>query len=333
MRILIVHPGALGDLLLALPAIISLRARRSPCSITVMAGSSFLSFLQHHRVADSTISVDSQALAALCAADLDSDTRWGAFYAGFDIVIAWMEDSDGMMEYSLRALGVPHVFMQSPRGAERLRVPVSEWYLSSVEQFCDRDIFDLPIVKPTEQELEMGVMILREANVLPTRNRIFAIHPGSGSIIKNWDLHRFIDVLLYITEMPGISPLVLCGPADEAVLCSLMASTRIGACAGLPVLKDLSLLQLVGVLGHCAAFIGNDSGVTHLAAGIGVLTMAVFGPTNPMLWAPSGAHVQCFRGCVRCHCQTATEKKGCHRPCFPEDADAVKQTISAMFCS
>lgn len=332
MRILIVHPGALGDLFLALPAILSLRAGRSPCSITIIAGSSFLNFLQHHHIADSTISVDGQAMTALCAADLDSDTRWGAFYAGFDIVIAWMEDSDGMMESSLRALGVPHVFIQSPRGAESLKMPVSEWYFSSVEQFCGRGVFDLPIVRPTEQELEMGAMILREANVLSTRNRIFAIHPGSGSVIKNWDLQRFIDVLLYMTEMPGISPIVLSGPADEAVICSLMTSSRIVAGAELPVLKNLSLLQLVGVLGHCAAYIGNDSGVTHLSAGIGVPTMAVFGPTNPMLWAPSGAHVQYFSGSIRCHCRTATEKKGCHRPCFPAGADAVKQAISAMFC-
>lgn len=62
------------------------------------------------------------------------------------------------------------------------------------------------------------------------------------------------------------------------------------------MLKDLSLLQLVGVLGHCVAYIGNDSGVTHLSAEIGVPTMAVFGPTDPMVWAPSGAHVQYFRG-------------------------------------
>ena len=332
MRILIIHPGALGDLFLALPAFLSLRASRSPCLITVIAGASFLSFLEHHHVADSTISVDSQALTALCAAELDSDTRWGAFYAGFDIVIAWMEDSGGMMESSLRALGVPHIFMQSPRGAERLMMPVSEWYLSSVEQFCDNGTLNLPLVRPTEQELEMGDMTLHEANVIPTRNRVFAIHPGSGSVIKNWNLQRFIDVLLHMNDMPGISPVILCGPADEAVVCLLMASTRIGDCAGLPVLKDLSLLQLVGVLGHCETYIGNDSGVTHLSAGIGIPTMAMFGPTDPLLWAPRGAHVQCFKGAVMCFCQTATEKKGCHRPCFPEDADTVKQAISAMFC-
>lgn len=226
MRILIIHPGALGDLLLALPAILSLRARRSPCWITVITGSSFLSFLEHHYLADSTLSVDSQALAALCAAELEPDTRWGDFYAGFDIVIAWMQDSDGMMEYSLRVLGVPHVFFQSPHSAERLRMPVTEWYLSSVEQFCDRGAFDRPLVRPTEQELEMGDMILREANVLPTRNKVFAIHHGSGSFIKNWDLQRFIDVLLYIPDVADISPIVLCGPADEAVVSSLMASTR-----------------------------------------------------------------------------------------------------------
>ena len=179
------------------------------------------------------------------------------------IVIAWMQDSDGMMEYSLRALGVSHVFIQSPHSAERLRMPVTEWYLSSVERYCDAGVLDRPLVRPTEQALELGDMILREANVLPTRNKVFAIHNGSGSFIKNWDLQRFIDVLLYLTEVADISPIVLCGPADEAVVSSLLASTQIVAFADLPVLKDLSLMQLVGVLGHCAGYIGNDSGVTH----------------------------------------------------------------------
>ena len=157
----------------------------------------------------------------------------------------------------------------------------------------------------------MGEIILREVSVLPTRNRIFAIHPGSGSIFKNWDLQRFIDVLLYIMDVVDLSPIILCGPADEVVVSSLMAGTRMVACARLPVLKDLSLLQLVGVLGHCAAYIGNDSGVTHLSAEIGVPTLAVFGPTDAMLWAPRSAHVQCFKGAVICHCRTTTEKKEC----------------------
>ena len=93
MRILIIHPGALGDLFLSLPAIISLRPSRVPSWITVIASSTFLEFLEHHRLADSTISIDSQALTALLACDLDRDSRWADFYAGFDVVVAWISVS------------------------------------------------------------------------------------------------------------------------------------------------------------------------------------------------------------------------------------------------
>ena len=286
MRILIIHPGALGDLLLAIPAIISLRARRRDhCSITVIAGASFLSFLEHHQIADSTTSVDSRALAALCSGELKPDTEWGDFYAGFDIVIAWMEDSGRTMESSLRTLGVPHVLIQSPHGAGRFRVSFSEWYLSSVRRFCDNDIADCLIVTPTDQELEAGSMVLRQEKAFHRHSKFFAVHIGSGSSNKNWDLQRFIDVILYIKDLHDISPIILFGPADEEAFSALLTSPRIADSFEFPVLKDLSLLQLVGVLGHCSAYIGNDSGVTHLSATIAIPTLAIFGTTDPMLWA------------------------------------------------
>jgi ADP-heptose:LPS heptosyltransferase len=46
------------------------------------------------------------------------------------------------------------------------------------------------------------------------------------------------------------------------------------------------------MLARCAAFIGNDSGITHLAAAVGAPTLAVFGPTDPALWAPRGKAVR-----------------------------------------
>jgi len=52
---------------------------------------------------------------------------------------------------------------------------------------------------------------------------------------------------------------------------------------------------LAGVLQRCSAFIGNDAGVTHLAAALGVPTLAIFGPTEPARWAPLGRHVRVVR--------------------------------------
>ena len=333
MRILIIHPGALGDLLLAIPAILALRSACSPCMITIIAGTNFLDFLKHHQVADATISIDTQALAALCSNALKRSTLWGYFFSEFERIVAWMDDADGMIEYALRTLGVRDIVIQSPRHAERRGMPLREWYRSSVEQWCDVGVCHLPCIVPTSHELGMGKNILVRANVLTGKNhRIVAIHPGSGSRAKNWDVHRFVDGLRDIKNTPDLSSIVLCGPADDAVVSSLLDSVSCATDDAISVVKDLSLLQLVGVLGHCAAYIGNDSGVTHLAASIGVSTIAVYGPTDPRLWAPLGEHVLCFRGSIGCRCSTTEEQLRCHRPCFPGDTNEVWRSMHAL-CS
>ena len=62
------------------------------------------------------------------------------------------------------------------------------------------------------------------------------------------------------------------------------------------VLRDLSVRLLAGVLSQVALFLGHDSGVTHLAAATGAPTIALFGATDPRLWAPVGPRVEVVTG-------------------------------------
>jgi len=61
-------------------------------------------------------------------------------------------------------------------------------------------------------------------------------------------------------------------------------------------LQCLDLPLLAAVLSQCSLFIGNDSGITHLAAALGVPTIALFGPTDPYVWGPRGTKVYIARG-------------------------------------
>jgi ADP-heptose:LPS heptosyltransferase len=57
----------------------------------------------------------------------------------------------------------------------------------------------------------------------------------------------------------------------------------------------LSLVETAALLERCTLFVGNDSGLSHLAAALGIPTVAVFGPTDPSVWAPRGRRVEAVR--------------------------------------
>jgi ADP-heptose:LPS heptosyltransferase len=57
-------------------------------------------------------------------------------------------------------------------------------------------------------------------------------------------------------------------------------------------MTNAPLLEVAARLKNCSTYLGNDSGVTHLAAMLGVPTIALFGPSNPHMWRPVGPWVQ-----------------------------------------
>lgn len=103
----------------------------------------------------------------------------------------------------------------------------------------------------------------------------FAIHPFSGSPKKNWPVSHFMNVASRL-KLKGQEVVFICGPEE-----------------GLPGARRFEDLgSLMEWLAGARAYIGNDSGPTHIAAALGVPTLALFGPTNPKVWAPRGARVR-----------------------------------------
>jgi heptosyltransferase III len=100
------------------------------------------------------------------------------------------------------------------------------------------------------------------------------IHAGSGGSKKIW---------------PHFEELIECLP--EAVVLRESANSRSPAeerALNVPILENLMLTEVGRRLCSCRAYIGNDSGITHLAAYLGCPTIALFGPTDPRVWGPVG---------------------------------------------
>ncbi|HEY6548414.1 MAG TPA: glycosyltransferase family 9 protein [Vicinamibacteria bacterium] len=139
----------------------------------------------------------------------------------------------------------------------------------------------LPILIPRPED---EVLLRPLLGQLPPH--FLALHPGSGSARKNWPAERFVTLAGRLARDRPC--LVIEGPADEGVTLPFHASRAVFA-------RGLPLRALGGLLARAGLYVGNDSGVTHLAAAFGAPTLALFGPTDPQIWSPLGPRVRVVR--------------------------------------
>jgi ADP-heptose:LPS heptosyltransferase len=118
--------------------------------------------------------------------------------------------------------------------------------------------------------------------------RLLALGPGSGSPGKNWPSGHFAELGRRWVKGNGHA-LVVSGPAEERMIGDLRR--ELGE-EGVFFLENEPLPCVAAALERCEAFVGNDSGVTHMAAAVRTPTVAIFGPTDPGTWQPRAPRVK-----------------------------------------
>jgi len=118
-------------------------------------------------------------------------------------------------------------------------------------------------------------------------DRLLLVHPGAGGRGKRWPATGFAAVLERVATLPRLALAVHEGPADSDAVAALpepLIARAIG-------LREPPLPLLAGVLTHATAYLGNDSGISHLAAAIGVPSIVLFGPER-LIWRPWAGHIE-----------------------------------------
>jgi hypothetical protein len=129
----------------------------------------------------------------------------------------------------------------------------------------------------------------------PTPNQFpFVVHPGSGTPVKCWPTEHFVKVIQFAMDN-GAQPYLLRGPADQKNVAQLQEALQKQGLAVECVCCE-TLEQAATLLLTASCFLGNDSGVAHLAAALGIAVTAVFGPTSPAVWRPVGKDVRVVFG-------------------------------------
>lgn len=254
-----VHLGGIGDLLLTTPAIARL-AQEGP--VELAGRCERLELLTASGIATDAHSLESVDFESIFSSPTP---RLHAFIQRFDRIVLWIRD-DGTLVETLHACGVKDVraFSGLPQGAAGRHA--SAYYLECLGYGRAPEPTRLCIA-PAQSTNDV------------------VIHPGSGGRLKNWPLSSFAHLAEDLTTH-GRRVVWSLGPAEEGQRVPSGATT----------LSALSLVQLAAELAAAKLYFGNDSGITHLAAAVGVPVVAVFGPTNPEVWAPLGSHVRVVRG-------------------------------------
>jgi hypothetical protein len=261
-RVVAIFPGALGDLVLAMPALRRLRARHPGAHLTLAVNGWLRDLAIVSGVADVTASLDDAD-----AVGLFGGARMPSWLGERPHVIAWIGTRDPAVRAGLEALssGVELFAVVRDDGPEH----ASEVYARQLG--VDIGGATSPWRAPSA----------RAAAAAPAGRVLLALHAGAGARAKRWAHGGFVEVARRWRERGG-DVVELVGPADGDV----------APIAGARRLVEWPLPDVLGLLGRADAYVGSDSGVSHLAGAAGAPSVVVFGPTPARRWAPRGACVE-----------------------------------------
>ena len=271
-RILVFRSGALGDFLLTLPIIAALRKDHSPCSISLVTRSAYGDLVLGSGLVEEIRNIESAEWAGMFADDPSLPLEMGGWLASFTKMIVWMTDTDGCFCRNLRKFSPAEIDLMNP-------------VVNPVGNHATKQLAGM---LPWEEEF-----VLHPHQ--PASPAALALHCGSGSKMKNWPVAHWKSFLKVLAATHPTLPLfIISGEADAAERSALL-STMESLPNPLTFAENWLLGRLARQLGECAAYVGQDTGVSHLAALCGVPSLWLFGPTDPFVWAPRRANVHVLR--------------------------------------
>jgi len=326
-RILVIRPGALGDVLLTLPALQALQEAFPQAEIEVMGNLAVLRWLPGRSVVAAVSSFDRVDLAGLFqSSGVVADCVQG-YLAQFDWILSYAVPPERLFARNLSRLARSKVLSFDARPRPELRMHMSLQLQQPLRELGVSVCTEPPCLRLTAADQQGTAQWWLDHGL--GDEPVLAVHPGSGSPAKNWPAERFAAVARNVQRERGAGILLISGPADERAVVNVQR-----ALDGVEyvLLHDPPLPLLAAILARCWAYLGNDSGVSHLAAAVGVPTVAIFGPTDPDVWAPRGASVHVVRASASCAPCSAEERNACQqRMCLEAvSADEVFGLLQGM---
>ncbi|CAF0693964.1 glycosyltransferase family 9 protein [Candidatus Methylacidithermus pantelleriae] len=289
-RILIAKGGALGDWLLTLPACSALRQALAPSSVVLLGRTSWVKLaLRAGFVA--AYSLEKPGWESLWVKGGELPEKIRSLLRNFDLILSFLSDPDGTWAGEIRRWTPARYLQLLPPRPGR---PVALDYWLQLREFLQ---LELPLPKgpficPWKEDLDAFEAWRSELEESQQRRSSqfpwVVLHAGSGSRKKNWPVDYWNWVLERLHDR-DLWVVLLAGEAERDWIGSLAKKAH-------TIGLELPLATLVALLSQASLYVGNDSGITHLAAACGCPVLALFGPTDPGVWQPWGPRVTILKG-------------------------------------
>jgi ADP-heptose:LPS heptosyltransferase len=319
-RILLIKPGAIGDLLQLTPVIRALHASYPEARISLLVGSQVTAQLfSHHPLIHETIVFDRRGEHRSVAALLRF--RQQLRRAAYDLVLNFQRSNlriwllvTGLLPcrvllYRKARSRVVHAVMNHLETLQPLGLTLPDPHL---ELFLGDD------------ERQYAEQLFREEGL--TGNRVVALNPGASHRVNCWGGERFARLADLLADLPGVRVIIIGGREDLTLAAEISAAAK---SAPLVLTGKTTLLQLGAVLERCRVVVSGDTGPMHLATAVGTKVVALFGAADPERTGPVGSGHRVIRGsgvaCVPCRKRSCAHVQylACMAAILPEEVHGV----------
>ena len=273
-KILVIRGGAIGDFILTVPAIAALRRQFPETHIEILGYPHIAKLALAAHLVDEVKSIEAGALAGFFARNGNLSVELMTYFAQFDVIISYLYDPDLIFQKNVLSCTKAKFIVGPHRPDESKKIHATKLFLRPLEQLAIFGVDEVPRLNLTTDA--------------PHAAHRLALHPGSGSDKKNWPEANWVQLIELILSSGDLNLLIVGGEAEGERLQRLAGAlppTRVTVAQSLP-LPDLGRL-----LQTCIGFVGHDSGISHLAAAVGLPTLILWGNSVEEIWRPQGEKV------------------------------------------
>jgi heptosyltransferase-3 len=275
MNIVAIRKGALGDSLLTFPILLALRERYPNTHITFVGHPAVLPLALAWNIAEQAFNYEDMLWDEVFTYEGIQSSSLRKLFQQTDLAVCWVQDRAGVVKPNLLNAGVKDVVL-GPWCAPENPVKHMVEYLS----------------EPLSIQIEKGFVIpsIDWNNRFALENPPIAIHPGSSSADRRWPAASFAAVINKLLRLKH-PILLLAGPSEAEVLNEVRRRLSVPPHTELlSILQNAPLLEVAHRLTQCHFYLGNDSGIGHMAGMLGTPTLVLFGPSNTLCMPPHVMH-------------------------------------------